>query len=475
MSDAASHPPRTSTARWGRCAEPLTLLAGRHYRLDLDRLGQLAWTTPDRRWFDLLHLAASIYAVDRLAGREHRRTQSDCSRELQVTLGVSDLDFWDDDRVRSLVIDVLETLSEDLWDIRFVAWGGVDPESQRRLLRLPDDLKETSPLVCLYSGGLDSAAGLGLRIDQDPGRPVVPVTVRHQSAQRRLVRDQYCLLRERTDVRMYPLVVPFSMVRPSRLVPREETSQRTRAFLFSALGGVAASLLGASTVEVFESGVGVVNLPFMAGMIGSRMTCSCHPGFFRLMSRLVSEVSGRDISFTFPHLGRTKGEMVRGLAEMGLHELAQATVSCVHFPLRHKRTKQCGVCPACILRRQALLAAGIEEPTGRYRFDLFGPTAQAEDIPEDRLGELKAILGQVVRLSEFDGQGEIPRRFRRHLLGSGVIGDDVPQETVVGVLQRYRREWLDLAQEGARLGWKWTGLLSDPTGVTEKGLSHAAV
>jgi len=452
------------------------LVSGRHYRLDMDRLAPLAWSNPDRRWFDLLHLAASVYAVDRMVVREHRRTQSDCSRELQITLGVSDLDFWNDDRLRSLVIDALETLSEDTWDVQFVAWGGVEPVARKRLLRLPpDDLKDSSPLVCLYSGGLDSAAGLAVRIGQEPGRPIVPVTVKHQSSQGSLVRGQYRLLRDRAPVSMYPVVIPASMIRPTRLVPREETSQRTRAFLFSALGGVAAALLGVRTVEVFESGVGVVNLPFMAGMIGSRMTRSCHPGFYRLMSRLVSKVSGRDISFTFPHLGRTKGEMVRGLAEMGLHELAQATVSCVHFPLRHKRTKQCGVCPACILRRQAMLVAGIEEPIDRYRFDLFGPSARAEGIPEDRLDYLRAILGQVVRFAEFDGQGEIPRRFRRHLLGSGVIGDDVPQEAVVGVLQRYRREWLDLAQEGARLGWRWTGLLSPQTSDTEKGLSHAAV
>jgi 7-cyano-7-deazaguanine synthase in queuosine biosynthesis len=466
---------RTISARWDDRPDPLILESGRQYRLGLDRVGTLVWRNPGDRCYDLLHLAMSIYAIDRLAARTLRCSQSDCSRELEVTVGVTDLDFWGDDRVGSLVIDTLETLSEDRWDIRFVAWDGVEPESRGRLLGLPDDLKESAPLVCLYSGGLDSAAGLALRIEEESARPIIPVTVRHQSAQRKLVRDQYRIFRGRNAVPIHPLIVQAAMVRPRSLVAREETSQRTRAFLFSAMGGVAASLVGASAVEVFESGVGVVNLPFMAGMIGSRMTRSCHPAFYRSMSRLVSEVSGREIRFTFPFLAKTKGEMVRGLAETELTGLADATVSCVHYPLRDKRSKQCGACPACVLRRQAMFVAGIEEPTDRYRFDLFGTKDRPGQAPESRQADLKAILGQVVRLTEFDGMDEIPRRFRRHLIGSGVIGDDVGAEIVADLLRRYRREWLGLATEGLNVGREWATLLAPSNSDAREGLVHASV
>ena len=463
MSTMVPRNPRTIKARWDGQPDPLILESGRQYRLIFDRLGTLTWNNPGRRWVDLLHVAMSIYAIDRLAARTVRRSQSDCSRELEVTIGVTDLDFWSDDRVRCLVIDTLETLSEDSWNIRFVAWNGVEPEARRRLLSLPDDLKESLPLVCLYGGGLDSAAVLALQINREPGRSIIPVTVKHQSAQRKLVRRQYRMLREWQTGLMFPLIVEAKMDRPKSITPLEETSQRTRAFLFSAIGGVAASLVDASSVEVFESGVGVVNLPFMAGMLGSRMTRSCHPGFYRSMSRLVSEVSGRAIRFTFPNLGLTKGEMVSGLAEMRLHELANAIVSCVHYPLRDKRTKQCGSCPACILRRQAMLIAGIEEPAHQYRFDLFGTSEQSGELSEHRDAYLKAILGQVVRLSELDGCDAIPRQFRRHLIGSGVIGDDVSEEVVISVLRRYRREWMELANQGLNAGQQWSKLLAPLT------------
>ena len=155
--------------------------------------------------------------------------------------------------------------------------------------------------------------------------------------------------------------------------------------------------------------------------------------------------------------------------------MADATVSCVHYPLRDKIRKQCGTCPACVLRRQAMLMAGIEEPTDRYRFDLFGTGDTPEEVPEHRYDDLKAILGQVVRLSELDGQDEIPRRFRRHLIGSGVIGEDVSREIIVEVLRRYRREWLDLADEATRAGRKWAGLLAPLTADTREGLIHASV
>ena len=56
-----------------------------------------------------------------------------------------------------------------------------------------------------------------------------------------------------------------------------------------------------------------------------------------------------------------------------------------------------------------------------------------------------------------------------------MIGDGVLQQTVVEVLKRYRQEWLDLAQEGAKLGRKWTDILSPSVSDTGKELIHAAI
>ena len=51
-----------------------------------------------------------------------------------------------------------------------------------------------------------------------------------------------------------------------------ERSRRCRSFLFAAVGAVAAAISEVTKVEVFESGIGAINLPLLAGMVGSRAT-----------------------------------------------------------------------------------------------------------------------------------------------------------------------------------------------------------
>lgn len=48
-----------------------------------------------------------------------------------------------------------------------------------------------------------------------------------------------------------------------------------------------------------------------SGMTGSMSTRSCHPEFPRRMSRRVSLVTGRDITFRLPFHRSTKGEIIR--------------------------------------------------------------------------------------------------------------------------------------------------------------------
>ncbi len=173
-------------------------------------------------------------------------------------------------------------------------------------------------------------------------------------------------------------------------------------------------------------------------------------------------------------MDKTKGQMVQLLAGEGLEDLARSTVSCVHYPLRERPHKQCGVCPACIFRRQAMLVGGIKEPRGAYKFDLFGPSRVVNRIPERLLKYLKAFLMQIVHLDALDAHDELPRRFRRHLLGSKIIGHGESPGPVVEVLRRYRQEWLTIAAEGIERGWTWVKLLTPTQSTKQEGMSHAS-
>ena len=227
-----------------------------------------------------------------------------------------------------------------------------------------------------------------------------------------------------------------------------------------AQGAVAAAMIGSSSVDVLESGVGAINLPLMAGMVGSKTTRSCHPEFHRQMARLVSEVCGYGISISLPFFQRTKGEVVKELTDCGLADLSRRTVSCVHYPLREPKQKQCGVCPACILRRQSLAVAGVQEPEGTYKFDLFDSSQNANSVPKKERKYLKALLSQVVQLTDIESDDSLPSRVRRHLFGTGIVSDEHSVEMVTHVLRTYRDEWRGLIAQAKARGISWTNLVA---------------
>lgn len=214
----------------------------------------------------------------------------------------------------------------------------------------------------------------------------------------------------------------------------------------------------ADKVEVYESGIGAINLPLMHGMAtGARTTKSSHPRFLRLMSELVSRVAERRIDICLPHRNRTKAEIVRTLAEDGLADLAAATDSCVRYLVRGK-VRHCGHCPACIGRRQAMIVAGMDEPDGAYDYDLFGEPHTTNSIEPTKLGYLRATVMQVERLGDLHGES-LPEWFLRYALGTRVAENPAALRGWVDVLLRYRAEWLDLIALGQSKGWEWAGWL----------------
>jgi 7-cyano-7-deazaguanine synthase in queuosine biosynthesis len=452
---------------------PEERFAGRHFHLDHRSLAKFFFAKPTPLLDDLLRVSTSAYVIDRLAKRRLQKDGRSWPRRLRMSVEVLEPDFWSSNKVALALTESLEFVSGDCWEITFEKAPPGQAADEESFFPFTDPYVANQPLVCLYSGGLDSAAGLVRRIRDCPGRPVIPVTVWHQPRQKSLIERQFRAIKERCHVCLAPVVVKAAMVWNSQL-QKEERSQRCRPFLFAAVGGVVAAMQGASRVEVLESGVGAINLPLMAGMVGSKATRSCHPEFLRLMSRLVTLVAGREIVYRLPFMDRTKGEMVKMLANVGLENLARSTVSCVHFPLRERRHKQCGVCPACIFRRHAMLIGGVREPRGTYKFDLFGPSRLVNRIPDQRLKHLKAFLMQVVHLAALDSQDELPRRLRRHLLGSGVIGQGDSPLPQIELLRRYRQEWLTIAAEGKERGWSWVNLLTPTMFTNQGGLSHAS-
>jgi hypothetical protein len=89
------------------------------------------------------------------------------------------------------------------------------------------------------------------------------------------------------------------------------------------------------------------------------------------MSELSAQVTERPIRFKLPFESSTKAEMLQRLRTPDLAMWAQESRSCVHASLRQLGKTHCGRCAACIERRQAFAAAGIEESLDVYQTNAF--------------------------------------------------------------------------------------------------------
>lgn len=424
------------------------LVNGVNFRLDEDRIPQVwgGYLPPLLR--DLARLGTAVYVSDRLTRRPRRSHGT--GRQMDLRVDVTSPDFWTSQA--DLITRILGVVSNDVWDLQFRA--GLTEPAQVGLFGEGDPI----PVVCLYSGGLDSAAGLLNRL-RDGLRSVVTVTICHQPGQRRRILRQLDAFRRQYSAQIVPIMVRTTL-RQAPLLKHQELSQRCRSFLFLAIGGAVAATVGASDVEIYESGVGVLNLPSMTGMlVGARATRSCHPELVRLMTQLVSAAASRRIGFSEPFIHHTNSEVVQAFVEAGLQSVVPLTASCVHYPVRIRGSaKQCGLCFACIGRRQALFAAGVEDPVSQYHRNIFD--AQCDATPSD-LEILRADLFQIARLAELFSP-EPPAWFSRHLYGSHVAQPGDPAGPWCELMLRYRAEWLRWIEHARQQHLKWAELVNAP-------------
>jgi hypothetical protein len=435
-----------------RRSEERQFVAGKHFRIDCQAITDFLRVPLSDRMIDLLRIASTAYFADRLIRRDRSRGTDGWPRDISCSIKVRDLDFWGQPEIRELVEDTVGFVSGDRWAFEF-AVDKAESNYSRYLA-----LRDTPPVVCLYSGGLDSAAGLAHRLAAGISRPIIPVVVRHRSDIGSAVLKQLEWLGGCFCTKLRPLTSMLSMIRPRKLWA-EESSQRARSFLFVSVGCVVSWATDSPSLELYESGIGAINAPLLASMEGSQATRSCHPTFLRKMSRLVSLAADRQVAIQLPFRHLTKGEVAKSLVTNGLQDLAMATTSCVSYPLRQATGKSCGVCPACIFRRLALHTAGIQERRGSYQIDLLDA---ASIISPRKLKYLKAFLLLVDHLTEIN-EGHLPIVVTRHLLGTGALENGESEQPYLDLYRRYRTEWLNLLQRARTNGCKWSGLI-DPSG-----------
>ena len=157
---------------------------------------------------------------------------------------------------------------------------------------------------------------------------------------------------------------------------------------------------GADTLWVHENGVGALNLPINETQLGVDNYRGVHPRSLMMFETLIGSVLDRHVQVRNPFLFTTKAEMCQALVPAGFAAAVKETISCDSFPMRiPDQAPQCGHCTSCVLRRQALHAAGLGtyDQAASYRHDVR--TGRAA-LSKDQLYGVEAMRGQVQRLEQ---------------------------------------------------------------------------
>ena len=350
---------------------------------------------------DLLDVAVGVYSADRRSPRDFSGSRTG-QRSMRVELSLRNPDRWNARHVATLLQEYLYWLSGDDWSICFRQRCSQlsEAESQATLFSVRP---ESPTYVSLFSGGLDSLAGLADTAVKEPLASHVLVSghtntrlLAHQRRQVRRIRSGFERQRRGAGSSIWHVAVGFGISQSSRCI--EEKSQRTRAFVFLALGVAAAIQAASDILHVYENGVGALNLPLNETQLGVDNYRGVHPRSLMLLEGLLPIVLDSPVRIENPYLSRTKAEMCRALPDAGLVDVIPETVSCDSFPLRFRgESAQCGYCTSCVLRRQALHASGLcdHDPRTAYWKDIWN--IESLTRPRQRHGML-VMRDQVFRI-----------------------------------------------------------------------------
>lgn len=310
---------------------------------------RLARELPDEA-ADLMEIAASIHAIDRLAPRppdRRRPEESMWTRSLWAEIPVREPDRWRQQAPR--LVRLLHWLTDDHWDLEFcqlrLGTGALDVQQGFLFETVPSG---ASPV--LFSGGLDSAAGLAAQLVHEDA---VAVSVHTNGWMWQVQRRVLAALNQASSRHCMPLRYRISVSSGT------ETSQRSRGFLFLAAGVATAWAVRQDQLRVFENGIGAINLPYLRSQQGSQASKSAHPATLASVQELATAVSGRSFLIEAPAMMMTKAELVR-LAPLATRKALELTVSCdAGFSARVPEHRPCGACTSCLLRCQSLNAAGL--------------------------------------------------------------------------------------------------------------------
>ncbi|MBL1208251.1 7-cyano-7-deazaguanine synthase [Geminocystis sp. GBBB08] len=326
----------------------------------LENLTKIFLKNLSPRIIDLIEIASLVFAADCAISRGRSGLssgQESWDRDFQFIIAVREPNFWNQEQVKQKLIRVLNFLSDDKYIFQFQQ---LTNEPKQLYLELNEQEKWTTQnidRVLMFSGGLDSLAGAVETAST--GKNLILVSHRSVATMDKRVKQLVKKLRQ-----FYPEItikhIPIWVNKDSTTL-RHEHTQRTRSFLFSALGTAVAECINSDGVRFFENGIVSLNLPVADEAIRARASRTTHPLALYWFSELYSLITERDFQIDNPFFFKTKTDIVSIIAQNNASELIGFTCSCAHQIYQSKTQWHCGTCSQCIDRRIAIFAANQEE------------------------------------------------------------------------------------------------------------------
>lgn len=359
-------------------------------KVDISGLDRQLMTRVPSRFRDLIRIASYVLAADQAVKRGEEDTVDlgdRWRRDFKFVVGVEDTAAWNNEDLRQTLESTLSFLSDDFYTFEFVPQRESEPE-QLNFGAIQDEPflpVEGFSSVQLFSGGMDSFTGAAEELLRH-GRDIILVSHRSASKTWKLQRDLIGDLRARAPGRRLMHVAVEMTKQDDRL--RRERTQRSRSFLYAALAGTVAKLVGIDAIRFYENGIIGMNLPILPQVVGGRATRTTHPEVLRGFQKILSLLNEAPLKVENPFEFLTRAEVIQRLHAAGAVDLLSHTVSCAHVHKSSTMHPHCGVCSQCVDRRVSALAAGHadHDPAEGYAVDILlgkhpsDPTRRLVDI-----------------------------------------------------------------------------------------------
>jgi len=394
--------------------EPL-LLWGKNRNIEFkisDIAERMGAKVPDR-YIDLLDIAAYVYIADqttRRGGAGSRDMHALWRRDMYFVIPVRCLDFWSQQKVREVLTNTLDFLSDDSYDFRFVALD-YPPPRQEYFEFSKDDVAFEPDEILLFSGGLDSLGGAVKEIFEDKKRVAM---VSHRSAPKINPKQQelHADMCKRSPDGLQPKHIPVWVHKHGW--EAVDDSQRARSFLYASLAATVASMFGKDRIRFYENGITSLNLPVAEQILGARATRTTHPRTISGYRSLLSLVADREFQVETPFFWKTKTDILDLIKKVGQAELIKHAVSCSHIWGMTKLHTHCGCCSQCIDRRLAVFAADAvkHDPDEMYKTDVFigeRPSKNQDIVLAESYVRAMRDCGKLTEFQFFSRYGELTR------------------------------------------------------------------